>query len=115
MVLFNGGGGWSDRALEQLWVRRPSKQEQDLVIFPTPGEDICNCLGAERTQLPDCRLLHASLQRTPRQPAAGRRRESELRVVFAIRGLGACPTSENCSVQETEVFDLFKGLKLVFF
>lgn len=46
MVLFNGGGGWSDRALEQLWVRRPSKQEQDLVIFPTPpGKTFATDLG----------------------------------------------------------------------
>lgn len=42
MVLFNGGGGWSDRALEQLWVGRPSRHGQDLVAFATPGEDIRN-------------------------------------------------------------------------
>lgn len=24
------------------WARLPSKHEQDLAIFPTPGEDICN-------------------------------------------------------------------------
>lgn len=71
MVLFNGGGGWSDRALEQLWVRRPSKQEQDLVIFPTPGEDICNRLGAERTQQPPANPSPASRGQEEGECAAG--------------------------------------------
>lgn len=45
MVLFNGGGGWSDRALEQLQPGQSeasTQQEQDLAMFPTPGEDICS-------------------------------------------------------------------------
>lgn len=46
MVLFNGRGGWSDQgvrtALAPGWVRRPSKHDQDLAIFLSPGEDICN-------------------------------------------------------------------------
>lgn len=50
------------------WVGRPSKHEQDLAIFPTPGEDFCNSLGAERTQLPDSRLLRASPRRTLTSP-----------------------------------------------
>lgn len=72
MVLFNGGGGWSDRALEQLWVRRPSKQEQDLVIFPTPpGKTFATDLGLRGHSFQIDSLLHAGLQRTPRQPRAG--------------------------------------------
>ena len=49
MVLFNGGGGWSDRALEQLQPglsEASSQHEQDLAIFPAPGEDVCSRLGA---------------------------------------------------------------------
>lgn len=34
MVLFNGGGGWSDSSGSGA---RPSKQEPDLVILPAPG------------------------------------------------------------------------------
>lgn len=49
MVLFNGGGGWSDRALEQLQPglsEASSQHEQDLAIFPAAGEDVCSRLGA---------------------------------------------------------------------
>lgn len=77
------------------WVGRPSKHEQDLAIFPTPGEDICNCRGAEWTQLPDSRLPRASPGQEEGESALGR--------FFAISELCACHTSGNCSVRETDV------------
>ena len=63
MVLFNGGGGWSDRALEQLQPglsEASSQHEQDLAIFPAPRKTFAADLGPERTQLPDSCLLPAS-------------------------------------------------------
>lgn len=85
------------------WVGRPSKHEQDLAIFPTPGEDICNCRGAEWTQLPDSRLPRASPRRASRQPWAGGGERVLWVVFFAISELCACHTSGNCSVRETDV------------
>jgi len=85
------------------WVGRPSKHEQDLASLPTPGEDICNCRGAERTQLPDSVGACGPAPGEPLTgPRAGGRREC-FGSFFAISELCACHTSGNCSVQETDV------------
>lgn len=37
-----GGVTGLENSSGPAWVRRPSRHEQDLAIFPTPGKDICN-------------------------------------------------------------------------
>lgn len=78
MVLFNGGGGWSDGALEQL---RPSLGQASIPArtrlghLSKPWEDVCSQLGDERTQLLDSWLLRASPPHPPANPLTRHRQE----------------------------------------
>lgn len=103
LMVVVGGVTGRQKSSGPPWVGRPSKHEQDLAIFPTPGEDICNCRGPERTQLPDSLLSCRPAPGEPLTSPGQEEGESALGRFFAISELCACHTSGNCSVQETDI------------
>lgn len=108
MVLFNSGGEWGEQSATTApapFIRRPSTHELDLAIFPNPGKTFATDLGrrGRGLQAPTSPASQPSsepaLQRAPHLRTTCRC----CRLVFAISELCACPTSENCSVQETVI------------
>lgn len=111
MVLFNGGGEWKDQGPRTPPAQAGSGAHPSMNwIWPSfrpLKKTFAIDLGLRRTQLPDT-VSPADQPPANPSPATGGRRGLHCRAVFAISELCACPTSENCSVQETDVV-LFKG------